>query len=278
MYSGAGCRTSVFVSIFAVRFKHRPPTPTDCVQVLRWSWGIEVYHRALKQCCGVERAQVRCRRAVWGHLLLALRAFVRLEVYRLRCGVIPIAEPEFINEVYLHPTSHIGGTPMSGRKLTVDWKHTAEELYAHYNNTPNTQIARRFQALALLRRGRTLKETAAIVGVSIRTVQKWLTWYRTGELDELTRRTRGGNRIPVRPLLTPDQQARLIQHAATQGFRTLREAAAWCRETLGVELSERQVQRLFHRLGVRRKIPRPMAVRADAALQAQWKKGGFARR
>jgi len=56
---------------------------------------------------------------------------------------------------------------MSGRKLTVDWKHTAEELYAHYNNTPNTQIARRFQALALLRRGRTLKETAAIVGVSI---------------------------------------------------------------------------------------------------------------
>jgi hypothetical protein len=33
---------------------------------------------------------------------------------------IPIAEPEFINEVYLHPTSHIGGTPMSGRKLTVD--------------------------------------------------------------------------------------------------------------------------------------------------------------
>ncbi len=60
--------------------------------------------------------------------------------------LIPIAEPEFINEVYLHPTSHIGGTPMSGRKLTVDWKHTAEELYAHYNNTPNTQIARRFQA------------------------------------------------------------------------------------------------------------------------------------
>ena len=35
---------------------------TACVQVLRRSWGIEVYHRALKQCCGVERAQVRRRR------------------------------------------------------------------------------------------------------------------------------------------------------------------------------------------------------------------------
>jgi putative transposase len=62
-------------------------TQAVCLQVLRWSWGIEVYHRALKQCCGVERAQVRGRRAVWGHLLLALRAFVRLEVSRLRSGV-----------------------------------------------------------------------------------------------------------------------------------------------------------------------------------------------
>jgi hypothetical protein len=43
-----------------------------------------------------------------------------------RIFLIPIASPEFINEVHLHPTSHIGGTPMSGRKLTVDWKHTAE--------------------------------------------------------------------------------------------------------------------------------------------------------
>jgi transposase len=110
----------------------------------------------------------------------------------------------------------------------------------------------------------------------MRTVQKWLTWYRTGGLDELTRRTRGGNRRFVRPLLTPDQQARLIQHAATQGFRTLRKAAAWCREVLGVGLSECPMGRLFHRMGFRCKVPRPMAVRADAALQAQC--GGFARR
>lgn len=50
-------------------------------------WGIEVYHRGLKQCCGVERMQVRTPRAVRGHLLLALRAFVRLEVHRLRTGL-----------------------------------------------------------------------------------------------------------------------------------------------------------------------------------------------
>jgi transposase len=167
---------------------------------------------------------------------------------------------------------------MRGRKLTVDWKHTAEELYAHYKQERNIHIAKRLQALFLLRCGTPTRQVARIVGVSRMSIHKWLTWYRTGGLDELTRRTRGGNRATPRSRLTSDQQAQLLQHAATQGFRTLREAAAWCRETLGVELSERQMQRLFHRLGVRRKIPRPMAVRADAALQAQWKKGGFARR
>jgi putative transposase len=50
-------------------------------------WGIEVYHRALKQCCGVERAQVRKAVSIPRHLLLAFRAFLRLEAYRLRAGV-----------------------------------------------------------------------------------------------------------------------------------------------------------------------------------------------
>jgi hypothetical protein len=62
-------------------------TATQRAQLAGQGWGIEVYHRALKQCCGVEKAQVRKAVAVMRHLLLALRAFLRLEVYRLRTGV-----------------------------------------------------------------------------------------------------------------------------------------------------------------------------------------------
>ena len=50
-------------------------------------WGIETYHRALKQCCGIERAQARGERAQRNHLGLSLRAFLRLEANRLRNGV-----------------------------------------------------------------------------------------------------------------------------------------------------------------------------------------------
>lgn len=51
------------------------------------AWGIEGYHRGLKQHCGVERAQVRAARAQHNHILCALRAFLRLEQHRLVTGV-----------------------------------------------------------------------------------------------------------------------------------------------------------------------------------------------
>jgi len=51
------------------------------------AWGIEVYHRALKQACGVERAMVRAGRAQRNHIGMAIRAFVRLEWHRVRTGI-----------------------------------------------------------------------------------------------------------------------------------------------------------------------------------------------
>lgn len=60
------------------------------LQRLAWgelSWGIEEYHRGLKQYCGVERAQVRAEVAQRNHIGLAIRAFVRLEVHRFRTGI-----------------------------------------------------------------------------------------------------------------------------------------------------------------------------------------------
>ncbi len=51
------------------------------------AWGIEVYHRGLKQFCGVERAQVRAARAQRNHITCALRAFLRFEQHRTVTGV-----------------------------------------------------------------------------------------------------------------------------------------------------------------------------------------------
>jgi hypothetical protein len=53
----------------------------------REAWGIESYHRSLKQYCGVERSSVRSAVGQANHLLLAVRAYLRLEVHRVRSGV-----------------------------------------------------------------------------------------------------------------------------------------------------------------------------------------------
>lgn len=51
------------------------------------SWGIEEYHRGLKQHCLVEKAQVRAGRAQRNHIGLSIRAFWRLEWHRFKTGV-----------------------------------------------------------------------------------------------------------------------------------------------------------------------------------------------
>jgi putative transposase len=48
------------------------------------AWGIESYHKGLKQCCNIEHFQVRKERKVRAHIQFSIRAFLRLEKYRLK--------------------------------------------------------------------------------------------------------------------------------------------------------------------------------------------------
>ncbi len=59
----------------------------ECRDLVRQVFAIENYPRQLKQCCGVEKAQVRSAKAQKCHLLLSVRAFVRLEAHRLLTGI-----------------------------------------------------------------------------------------------------------------------------------------------------------------------------------------------
>ncbi len=45
-------------------------------------WGIEFYHRAIKQLCGIKRFLVRTKDAILTHFFCSIRAFVQLELMR----------------------------------------------------------------------------------------------------------------------------------------------------------------------------------------------------
>ena len=62
-------------------------TPARRQELALPAWAIEDYHRGLKQCGGVEPAQVRSARAQIAPMGFALRAFLRLEYHRLHTGL-----------------------------------------------------------------------------------------------------------------------------------------------------------------------------------------------
>ena len=45
-------------------------------------WGIESYHRAIKQLCGISRFMVRTTDAIRTHFFCSIRAFTQLELMR----------------------------------------------------------------------------------------------------------------------------------------------------------------------------------------------------
>ena len=49
-------------------------------------WGIEVYHRELKQTCGIERCQSRTGRAQRNHICLAVLAWIKQHYERIKSG------------------------------------------------------------------------------------------------------------------------------------------------------------------------------------------------
>ena len=62
-------------------------TEAERAEWAQQAFGIEVYHRGIKQCCGIEKCQAQLEAAQRGHIQLALRAFVRLEEHWQQTGV-----------------------------------------------------------------------------------------------------------------------------------------------------------------------------------------------
>ncbi len=73
------------------------PNRIDILHYVKMRWNIEVYHRELKQTCGIERCQARTSRAQRNHILLAVIAWIKqfkrryaenISIYQLKWDVV----------------------------------------------------------------------------------------------------------------------------------------------------------------------------------------------
>jgi hypothetical protein len=56
-------------------------------ELAKKAWKIEEYHRGIKQFCGVERCQATRNSIQRAHIQMAIRAFLRFEVHRIKTGI-----------------------------------------------------------------------------------------------------------------------------------------------------------------------------------------------
>ena len=123
------------------------------------------------------------------------------------------------------------------RKIAVAWAAEDSEaaLYARYRAEAVIEVRTRLHALWLLRRGETPAAVATAVGVGLRSVHRWLQWYREGGLEAVRSHRRGG---PGKPsYLTPEQEQQLVAEAAQGVFATASAVRDWIEERFGVVYS-----------------------------------------
>jgi putative transposase len=56
-------------------------------ELVKKAWKIEEYHRGIKQFCGIKRCQARRNNIQRAHILMAIRAFLKFEVHKIRTGI-----------------------------------------------------------------------------------------------------------------------------------------------------------------------------------------------
>jgi transposase len=160
------------------------------------------------------------------------------------------------------------------KPVAVDWAETAAELEGRYRAERDVERRKRLGALWRVRAGDRVAAAGRVAGVGGRTVERWLAWYRAGGLADVLRRTPGHGATGQPHRLTAEQRAGLLEEAGRGGFRTSEEARAWVAAEYGVAYRPGGFSTSLRRLGVRPRVPRPVAEKADPARQEAWKAGG----
>lgn len=161
---------------------------------------------------------------------------------------------------------------MHGRIVQIDWQDDEAELKRLYLAEKDCVVKPRLHLLWLVRPGKQVKEATVVVGCHTRTAQQWLAWYREGGVEEV-RAKKGGNYKGAPSRLTSDQTQVLVAQANKDGFESGVAIRDYIKQTFGVTYKVGGVYSLLERLKVKKKVPRPMNVKAEQAVQDAYKKG-----
>jgi transposase len=149
----------------------------------------------------------------------------------------------------------------------------AQRLELAFRQAADRKCRDRFQIIRLAGRGRPHRQIAADLGITPRTVQRWLNAYLDRGLDGLRPRTAPGRRPKVPAALGEEIRRWVIEGPAKQGLDranwTHAELADHLLKTHGIAVSRSAMQRSCRKLGIRPYRPTYRFLRGDPPKQAR---------
>ena len=151
----------------------------------------------------------------------------------------------------------------------------ARRLEQAFLQTTDRKIRDRLQVVRMAHRGRPHQEIASDLGVSTRTVQRWLNAYLQGGLTALKPRKAKGQPPAIPPHLASTIRRWVTEGPVKQGLNranwTHAELADYLRKTHGITASRSAMQRFCRKIGIRLYRPTYRLLRGDPEKQAEAK-------
>ena len=148
-----------------------------------------------------------------------------------------------------------------------------ERLDALFRSTDDRKLRDRLQIVLMAHRGRARQGIAADLGVTRRTVTRWVNAYCDGGLDALRPRKAKGNPGKIPAALADEVRRWVIDGPAGQGLDranwTHEELADHLKKTKGVCTSRSAVQRFCSGIGIRLYRPTYRHLRGNPDEQAK---------
>jgi transposase len=149
----------------------------------------------------------------------------------------------------------------------------ADSLEQTFRHATDRKHLDRLQIVRLAHRGRKHQDIAADLGITPRTVQRWLNAYLGGGLDALRPRKAKGNAPAIPAHLAEEVRRWVIDGPAGQGLDranwTHAELADHLRKTRGISASRSAMQRFCRKAGIRPYRPTYRFLRGDPVKQAE---------
>jgi transposase len=148
-----------------------------------------------------------------------------------------------------------------------------QKLEAEFRSTEDRKLRDRLQIVLLAHKGRKHQDIAADLGITPRTVQRWLNAYLEVGLAGLQPRKAKGNAPAIPAEMAEEVRRWVIGGPSGQGLDranwTHAELADHLRKTHGVSASRSAMQRFCRKAGIRLYRPTYRFLRGDAVKQAE---------